>query len=49
MILFKEPLDMYSVGGALLVISAILLLSFRKYVIGQPVDASLRRRFKWLE
>lgn len=40
---------MYSVGGAILVISAILFLSFRKYVLGLPVEAPLKKKFRWLE
>lgn len=47
-IIFKEMPDWYSIAGAILVLSSVFLLSFRKYIISLPDDSPTKKRFSFL-
>lgn len=47
-IIFKEMPDWYSIVGAVLVLSSVFLLSFRKYVLSLPDDSPTKKRFSFL-
>lgn len=47
-IFFHEVPNFYSLLGALLVISCVILTGLRKWVQALPRDSSKRQRFKWL-
>ncbi|XP_001849093.2 solute carrier family 35 member G1 [Culex quinquefasciatus] len=45
---FKETPTLYSVMGALLVVSSVLLSGLRKWALALPRDSDLRKRLKFL-
>ncbi|CAG9861602.1 unnamed protein product [Phyllotreta striolata] len=45
---FNEVPNMFSVGGAVLVLSSVLLIALRKWVLALPYDADLRRKLHFL-
>ncbi|XP_058822432.1 solute carrier family 35 member G1 [Topomyia yanbarensis] len=45
---FRETPSIYSVLGALLVVSSVLLSGLRKWALALPRDSELRKRFKFL-
>lgn len=47
-IFFHEIPTLYSVSGAILVISAVLLSGMRKYVMSLPLESTLRQKYKFL-
>ncbi|GAB0099227.1 solute carrier family 35 member G1 [Sergentomyia squamirostris] len=47
-IFFREVPNIYSLLGALLVISCVILTGMRKWVLSLPRDSAKRKRFKWL-
>lgn len=48
MIFFHEVPTIYSIIGAVLVVSAVLLSGLRKYLIALPEDSQLKQRLKLL-
>nr|XP_046916556.1 solute carrier family 35 member G1-like [Dermatophagoides farinae] len=47
-IFFQQIPDLFTMIGAILVLSAVFLLSFRKYIIGLPDNHPMRIRFAFL-
>ncbi|XP_055677550.1 solute carrier family 35 member G1 [Lutzomyia longipalpis] len=47
-IFFREVPNVYSLLGALLVISCVILTGLRKWVLALPRDSAKRQRFRWL-
>ncbi|CAG9830679.1 unnamed protein product [Diabrotica balteata] len=45
---FNEVPNRFSVGGAILVLSSVLLIGLRKWVLALPYDAKLRRNLSFL-
>ncbi|KAJ3660860.1 hypothetical protein Zmor_005289 [Zophobas morio] len=45
---FNEIPNRYSIGGAILVMSSVMLTGLRKWILALPPDASLRRRMALL-
>lgn len=47
-IIFGEMPDIYTIIGAILVLSSVFLLSFRKYVISLPDESNIKRKFYFI-
>ncbi|KAL3271280.1 hypothetical protein HHI36_021770 [Cryptolaemus montrouzieri] len=45
---FNEIPNMFSVGGAILVLSSVVLIGMRKWILALPPDAALRRKLSIL-
>jgi len=40
--------DQYTIAGAVLVLTSVFLLSYRKYILSLPDDAPLKKKLHWL-
>lgn len=47
-IFFKEPLNGFSVIGAVLVVSSVIWTGIRKWLISLPRESTIRKRMKYL-